>query len=129
MRSRRLLSWGFRQLGVTGRTAASIKLPIGRYVVVEIVEVCSSISRPARYTNAVKRAASQILSHLSQGKHPIDRIYTMGMFRKLVTQILNLKTDVADTDLSIILTFLARDKRAIIYDHEVSSVFPLNQWV
>ena len=53
----------------------------------------------------------------------------MSMFRKLVTQILNLKTDLADTDLSIILIFLARDKRAIIYDHEVSSVFPLNRRV
>lgn len=41
MRPRWLLLWGFRQLGATVRTSTSTKLLNGRYVIVEIVEVCS----------------------------------------------------------------------------------------
>lgn len=39
MRPMHLISWGFRQLGATGRTSASTKSPIGRYVIVKIVDV------------------------------------------------------------------------------------------
>lgn len=126
MRPRWLLSWGFRQLGATGRTSALMKLPDGRYVIVETVEVRSASECLVKWTNTVKKAASQILSHLNQGKPQVDRVYTMSMFRKNVTTTLSLKNEVTDTDLNIILKFLARDKRAIVYDREASTVFSLN---
>lgn len=103
VRPRRLISWGFRQLGATGRTSASMKLPVARYVIVE----------------AVEKAAGEILSHFTHAKPQVDRICTMSMFRERVTRTLNLKTEATDTDLNILLTFLARDKRAIVYDHEI----------
>ena len=64
-----------------------------------------------------------MLSELTEGKAQVDRVYTMRMFRKEVTRILNLKAEVTDIDLNIILKFLARDKGAIFYDREASIVF------
>ncbi|MCJ1423124.1 hypothetical protein MMC29_001005 [Sticta canariensis] len=106
VRPRWLLLWGYRQLGATLRTSASTKMQNGRYVIVEIME----------------KVANQMLSELTEGKAQVDRVYTMSMFRKEVTRILNLKAEVTDTDLSIILKFLARDKGAIFYDREASTI-------
>lgn len=50
----------------------------------------------------------------------------MSMFKKTFARALNYKTEVTDTDLSIMLKFLDRDKRAIVYDHEASTLSPLN---
>lgn len=64
-----------------------------------------------------------MMSELIEGKAKVDRVYTMSMFKKEVTRTLKLKTEVTETDLSIILKFLARDKRAIVYDREASTLF------
>ena len=91
-----------------------MKSPIGRSVIVKIVDVQRLDVSRGKLVSTVKKAASQILSHLNHWKPQVGWICIMSMFREKVTRTLNLKTEIADTDLSILLTFLARDKRAIL---------------
>lgn len=69
-------------------------------------------------TNSAKEAASRILSHSIRANTDVDRVYSRGMFRRKVAEALNLDTEVTDSDLNIIVTFLSRDKSMIIYDHD-----------
>jgi charged multivesicular body protein 7 len=50
----------------------------------------------------------------------VDRIFSKEMFVGEFGRILNDKHELSDTDITVLLTFLSRDKREIAYDGKVS---------
>lgn len=57
---------------------------------------------------------------MGNGSNQIDRIYPMSMFRTEAGKILKSHNGLTESDLSLILIYLARDKSRVIYDTEVS---------
>ena len=49
----------------------------------------------------------------------VDRIYPRQMFAKEASQALELQSDLMDSDLGVLLKFLARDKGLVVYDDQV----------
>ena len=49
----------------------------------------------------------------------VDCIYPMPMFRAEASKILKIHNGLTESDLNIILTYLARDQSKIVYDAEV----------
>ena len=49
----------------------------------------------------------------------VDRIYSRQMFAKEASKAVGLQSDLTDSDLSVMLTFLARDKGLVVYDDTV----------
>lgn len=47
-------------------------------------------------------------------------IYPMSIFKKEAAQAMNLRDSLTDSDLNVVLTHLARDTGAIVYDQSVS---------
>jgi charged multivesicular body protein 7 len=49
----------------------------------------------------------------------VDRIFSKDMFTKEFSGVLGSKQVLSDTDFTVLLTFLARDKREIAFDNKV----------
>lgn len=95
-----LLSWGLNQLGIGDPLSRPDKLPIRRFVIVRNVE----------------DAASKILKDMANRGSRGDQIFPMTLFAKEATKAIGLKDEMTESDLSIVLKHLARDKDAIVYD-------------
>ena len=68
----------------------------------------------------VQEAASKIVDEMGSRSNEIDRIYPMSIFSREAGKILKSHNGLIESDLHLILTYLARDKSRIIYDSEVS---------
>lgn len=71
------------------------------------------------YSLLIQEAASKILNQMDRSNQ-IDRIYPMSMFTTEAGKILKSQNGLTESDLHLILTYLARDKSRIIYDAKVS---------
>ncbi len=60
------------------------------------------------------------MSQMSHKGNLVDRIHSLEEFRKEAACAINIKDGLTDGDLNIIIRYLARDKREIAYDREVS---------
>ncbi|KAL2349739.1 hypothetical protein BJ546DRAFT_620746 [Cryomyces antarcticus] len=96
-----VVSWGLRQLGLTGRTAAEDKLAVGSFVIMANVEAAA---------NAV---LDQISSRTSSNK---DRIFSRATFEADFAHTLNSTSPLTPNDFTILLRFLSRDRQEISYD-------------
>ena len=75
--------------------------------------------------NQVQEAAGKVLSQMSNRTNLVDRIYPRQVFAKEDSRALELQGDLTESDLQVLLKFLARDKGAIVYDNEVGlSIYP-----
>ncbi|MCJ1269847.1 hypothetical protein MMC22_009740 [Lobaria immixta] len=76
VRPRRLISWGFRQLGATGRTSTSMKLPVARYVIVEVVEIVkfSASNESPSPISTEDRTIASLRSLISDLNLQVDRL-------------------------------------------------------
>ena len=109
------LWWVLEQLGVVGddgiltAVTSSDHIPrdmtwSGEYVVVPLVE----------------HAAEEVLA--KQGKKPngpADRLYSLDDFRKEFGTVLATGTPLGETDALVLLRFLQRDKKVLLFDQEV----------
>ena len=68
----------------------------------------------------IKEAARKVIAQMSYKGNQVDRIYSLDSFRKEVAQAISNKDGLTDDDLNVLLRYLARDKKEIVYDHEVS---------
>ena len=68
----------------------------------------------------IQEAASKVANVMGGRSNQINRIYPMLLFKVEAGKILKLHNELSDGDLHLILTYLARDKSAIVYDAEVS---------
>lgn len=57
---------------------------------------------------------------MGNGSNQIDRIYPLSMFSTEAAKILKSHDRLTESDLRLILIYLARDKARIVYDTEVS---------
>ncbi|KAI9781598.1 MAG: hypothetical protein M1839_005813 [Geoglossum umbratile] len=94
------ISWSLRQLGIVGGASQADNLSLGRFVVLANVE----------------EAANVIKRQVSGRTNMVDRIFSRDMFMKEFSGVLGSKQDLSDTDFTVLLTFLARDKREIAFD-------------
>lgn len=62
----------------------------------------------------------EVLKRVSSGSNEADQVYPMPFFRDEVSKAIGVRGGVSDSDFQIILTYLGRDKSAIIYDSRVS---------
>ena len=69
-----------------------------------------------------KEAASKITKHLGNESNQINRIYPISAFSSEAARIMNMQGKLTESDLQVILVYLARDKSAIIYDNEVGQI-------
>ncbi|KAK2753140.1 hypothetical protein FQN54_007965 [Arachnomyces sp. PD_36] len=102
-----VVNWSFRQLkGFMGsedetNIGASAKLDVRNLVLVD----------------NVKEAAKLVLNRVSASNtSSVDRIYSKEMFCAEFTHVFDENTTLSETDFDVLLTFLSRDKDAIIYD-------------
>ena len=49
----------------------------------------------------------------------VDRIYPRQIFVREASTALELRSDLTDSDLGVLLKFLARDKGLVVYDDQV----------
>ena len=57
---------------------------------------------------------------MSHKSSQVDRIHPLSAFRKEAAEAVNSKGGLTDGDLDVLLKYLARDKKEIVYDREVS---------
>ena len=69
-----------------------------------------------------KEAAGRILDKVAGQKNRVDRIYSKSMFKRDFQAVFGNRQSLTDTDMEVLLIFLARDKREIAYDGEVCIV-------
>lgn len=98
-----LFSWGLKNLGLLNSSTGVGILPTASFVILPNVE----------------EAASEIVNKMWSQNH-IDRIYPMSKFRTEAATILKSHNGLTESDLHLLLIYLARDKPKIIYDAEVS---------
>ncbi|KND91626.1 Uncharacterized protein TOPH_03728 [Tolypocladium ophioglossoides CBS 100239] len=94
------MGWTLRQLGIMDAARGEDKLPTGRYVMMENVDAAS------------KKLACQMADKSSR----FDRIFTKSQFRAAFASDLTSNQQLSETDVDVLLTFLARDKHTIEYD-------------
>lgn len=127
-----ILHWGLRQIGLAGGTSAEDRLSVGDLVLVGNVEVRSHtlpcLWLPSSYKLRegelieVQETANGILKRVSNlHASNTDRIYSKDLFRDEFGTILNGDGVFSESDLGVLLAFLAREKGAIAYDGEVGS--------
>lgn len=58
----------------------------------------------------------------------MDRIFAKSMFSRDVARALGITGELSHRDLSILLTYLARDRPSLVYDGTVSSTGMLGLW-
>lgn len=97
-----LFSWGLKQLGLLDLSIGVGLLPTASFVILPNVE----------------EAASKIVNKMGSSSNQIDRIYPMSMFSTEAGKVLKSQNGLTESDLHLILTYLARDKSRIIYDAE-----------
>ena len=61
-----------------------------------------------------------MMKQMANSSNPVDRIYPISLFSIEAARAINLKNELTDSDLEVILTYLARDKSAILYDSQAS---------
>lgn len=97
-----LFSWGLKQLGLLDLSIGVGLLPTASFVILPNVE----------------EAASKIVNKMGSSSNQIDRIYPMSMFSTEAGKVLKSQNGLTESDLHLILKYLARDKSRIIYDAE-----------
>ena len=60
------------------------------------------------------------MSQMSSKSSQVNRIHPLEAFREEVAQVMNSKGGLTDSDLHVLLQYLARDKKEIVYDLEAS---------
>ncbi|KAM0801760.1 Snf7-domain-containing protein [Usnea florida] len=96
------LSWGLKQLGVPTSSTGAGLLATATFVILPNVE----------------EAASKVANVMGSQSNQVNRIYPMLLFQVEAGKILKLHNELSNGDLNLILTYLARDKSAIVYDAE-----------
>jgi charged multivesicular body protein 7 len=99
-------SWVFRQLGVTDNSQGSDRIPKGQLVVLANVEM------------AAKGFGDKITSHASR----FERTFSKAHFYKTFADQLIPGSALSETDVSVLLTFLSRDKGVLLYDGAIVKV-------
>ncbi|KAF2188320.1 hypothetical protein K469DRAFT_703825 [Zopfia rhizophila CBS 207.26] len=105
--------WGLRQLGVIGEPGFAEKLEVGNFVVLSNVET----------------AANEILKKMASQKSSVDLILSRTTFITRFSHILSSASPLSQNDLNILLTYLARDRRAISFDARTIKFKPENEAV
>ena len=118
-----LLSWGLRKLGAIDRSTTAEKLPLGRFVLIHNIEVRDSRILDSRHEplTFTQEAGNKILNYFEDGSNLVDRIYPMSKFKTEIAKALSLGHDLTESDGKVMLTYLARDRSAIVYDDQVRS--------
>ena len=57
---------------------------------------------------------------MSYKSNQVDRVQPLEIFRREAAQVINTKDGLTDSDLDVLMKFLARDKGEIAYDYEAS---------
>ncbi len=103
-----VVSWGLRQLGLTGPVADD-KLPGGQFVVLENVEAAS-------------RAFSEKTADASSR---FERTWSTAHFKKTFAEFIPTTQRLSNADLDVLIKFMSRDKGLILYDgHTVKVKVP-----
>jgi len=95
-----ILSWGLRQVGLTGGQDGEDQLPVGRLVILANVE------------SAAKELAQRVNGFTSH----TDRIYSKRLFHEAFANVLGSKNQMTAADMDVLLKFMARDKGMLAYD-------------
>ena len=66
-----------------------------------------------------QEAAARVVSRMADRMNLVDRIYPRQMFVKEASRALELRGELTDCDLGVLLRFLARDKGLLVYDDQV----------
>ncbi|KAK5107589.1 hypothetical protein LTR62_000983 [Meristemomyces frigidus] len=101
-----VMSWGLRQLGVTGRQGVEDKLVIGIFVVMATVQAAAKLILSSASTMATSNTS---------------RIFSRDLFATQFARVVDADT-LSPRDVSILLTHLARDCEAIAYDPKSGTV-------
>jgi len=62
-----------------------------------------------------------VLLQLANSTNLVDRIYSRHLFSKEASKALDLRGELTKSDLDVLLRHLARDKRIVVFDNEVTA--------
>ena len=105
------LWWALEQLGIVGEddwstSATGATAWSEEYVVLTLVE---------------KAADAILLKQRNNLRGPGDALYSMEGFRKEFAQVLGEEKELSAQDLRVLLTFLERDRKALVVDANVGA--------
>ncbi|KAL8897149.1 MAG: hypothetical protein Q9207_007354 [Kuettlingeria erythrocarpa] len=69
--------------------------------------------------NAVIEACFRLVTYLRRRRSQVDRILTREMFRRESASTLSVTNELSDSDVAVLLKYLARDRRILAYDDHV----------
>ncbi|KAL8709944.1 MAG: hypothetical protein Q9220_005394 [cf. Caloplaca sp. 1 TL-2023] len=107
----RMFTWGLGQMALQ-RGFRSEKTQVPR----EIVLIPN-----------VEKLAETVVEHIEKLRTRVDRTLTKSMFQREVGAALGIDEKVADSDLLIILRYLARDRQVLTYDSNVVKISDSNE--
>lgn len=95
-----VVSWGLRQLGLTGGVGGDDRLPNGQFVVLANIE------------EATKAFGEQTADASSR----FERTFSKAHFQKTFANTIWTGQRLSETDLDVLLKFMSRDKGLLLYD-------------
>ncbi|KAI9730410.1 MAG: hypothetical protein M1834_005920 [Cirrosporium novae-zelandiae] len=111
-----ILKWGLKQLGLAGGSYGEDRLSIGQFVLIRNVEVRKIWIVNEMDANWKQEAATKVLSKASTYSSRTDRVLSKDLFIKQYSKVLGEEHTLSESDINVLLLFLARDKGSIAYD-------------
>ncbi|KAL8755785.1 MAG: hypothetical protein Q9184_004694 [Pyrenodesmia sp. 2 TL-2023] len=97
------MSWGLEQIGLQHRALVSNLRTPKEFVLIPNIE----------------ETYPKLVTYLQKRRSHVDRILTWEMFRKDSATAVGVTNELSDSDLEVLLKYLARDKRILAYDNHV----------
>lgn len=121
----KVVEWGWRQLtgflvGWEG-SLSSTTVREQQLVLVDNLKVCLGESGCLESSaDATQDAANRVVQKATaQASSPLDRIYAKEQFCEEFATVLDSAAELSDADFDVLLVYLSRDSKAIVYDGQV----------
>lgn len=82
-------------------------------MLVSSVDSSRQLSRP-------QEVADSMITYFQKRSSQVDRILSRAVFGREVAAVLGLTNELSNSDVTILLKYLARDKQVLAYDKDVS---------
>lgn len=112
-----LVTWGLRQLGLDAPRAHVQGCQI---VIIKMLEVLPSTMLLRSLLTGAKEAGTKITNDIGTLVRRLDRIMSRELFKTKATKSLGLHERISDKDTNALLVYLARDKKVLSFDNQVT---------
>lgn len=120
----RFVSWSLEQIGLQSQELMPNLRTPKQFVLMPNVEVRRAFDAHGRIElNHRQEACSRLMSYLRRRRSQVDRILTREMFRRESASALGVTNELSDSDVAVLLKYLARDRQILAYDDHVRAAY------